>query len=127
MKKYIILLGIMFLLLSCVNRQNIHKTSKIKKFAPKTSGTFVTFFFDNTEKKYERIFISGMFCKWIPNLPKYALTDQDGDGIWEIKLHFPPGKHSYMFVADNRWLYDPNAPYLEHDEFSGKVSVIDVK
>lgn len=37
-----------------------------------------------------------------------ALKDDDGDGIWEIKLKLKPGKHIYKFVIDqNNWIKDP--------------------
>jgi 1,4-alpha-glucan branching enzyme len=40
------------------------------------------------------------------------MTDDDGDGIWEIVKALAPGRYQYKFVIDNgvRWELDPSNP-----------------
>lgn len=37
-----------------------------------------------------------------------AMHDRDGDGVWELSLSLPPGRHLYQFVLDGTaWILDP--------------------
>jgi 1,4-alpha-glucan branching enzyme len=48
-----------------------------------------------------------------------ALKDDNGDGIWEIVLDLPPGRHIYKFVIDqNNWITDPSNMNLDRDDNS---------
>ncbi|MFH1314138.1 MAG: glycogen-binding domain-containing protein [Candidatus Eisenbacteria bacterium] len=40
------------------------------------------------------------------------MSDDDGDGIWEIVMPLAPGRYQYKFVIDNgvRWELDPSNP-----------------
>jgi 1,4-alpha-glucan branching enzyme len=39
------------------------------------------------------------------------MSDNDGDGIWEIKVALPPGRYRYLFLVDeNTWHLDPGNP-----------------
>ncbi len=36
------------------------------------------------------------------------MSDDDGDGVWEISLRLPPGRYLYLFLVDeNQWFTDP--------------------
>ena len=41
-----------------------------------------------------------------------VMTDEDGDGIWEIVVPLKPGRYQYKYVIDwgVRWELDPNNP-----------------
>lgn len=44
------------------------------------------------------------------------MADDDGDGIWEIRIALPPGRYRYLFLVDeDRWQMDPGNP----DEVEG--------
>lgn len=44
------------------------------------------------------------------------MADEDGDGIWEIRVTLPPGTYRYLFLVDeHRWRIDPGNP----DEVDG--------
>ena len=39
------------------------------------------------------------------------MDDADGDGIWEILVELPPGRHRYLFrVDETTWHTDPGNP-----------------
>ena len=39
------------------------------------------------------------------------MEDEDGDGIWEIRVPLPPGRYRYLFLVDeNTWHTDPGNP-----------------
>ena len=50
--------------------------------------------------------VVGSFNAW----EKTALTDEDGDGTWEVNLSLPPGRYEYAFLVDGSWRgQDPDA------------------
>jgi AMP-activated protein kinase-like protein len=50
--------------------------------------------------------VVGSFNAW----EKTALTDEDGDGTWEVTLPLPPGRYEYAFLVDGSWRgQDPDA------------------
>lgn len=45
-----------------------------------------------------------------------ALKDENEDGIWEIVLKLPPGRHIYKFIIDqNDWITDPSNMNIDRD------------
>jgi len=55
-----------------------------------------------------------------------AMTDDDGDGIWEIELDMAPGRYEYKYAVDwgLRWEQDPNNPVGNDDGFGGQNSIL---
>lgn len=54
----------------------------------------------------ESVAVVGSFNAW----EKTALTDEDGDGTWEVILSLPPGRYEYAFLVDGSWRgQDPDA------------------
>lgn len=55
-----------------------------------------------------------------------AMTDEDGDGIWEIVVALQPGRYQYKFAVDwgVRWEQDRNNPLSEDDGYGGSNSVL---
>jgi hypothetical protein len=54
----------------------------------------------------ESVAVIGSFNAW----EKTALTDEDGDGTWEVILPLPPGRYEYAFLVDGSWRgQDPDA------------------
>jgi 1,4-alpha-glucan branching enzyme len=58
-----------------------------------------------------------------------VMTDDDGDGIWEIVLDMKPGRYEYKFSVDwgMRWENDPNNPVGVDDGFGGQNSILILK
>lgn len=53
------------------------------------------------------------------------MTDDDGDGIWEIRITLPPGRYRYLFLIDeNRWQIDPGNPEEVEGGPEGRCSQI---
>jgi hypothetical protein len=47
-----------------------------------------------------------------------------GEGRWQVALDLPAGKHEYMFVVDNTWVSDPEAPLHVDDGFGNQNAVL---
>jgi len=45
------------------------------------------------------------------------MTDEDGDGVWEIVVSLPPGRYQYKYVLDGGvvWELDPNNPDTDYE------------
>ncbi len=76
--------------------------------------------------------LAGEFNNWLGTAnggrldPKIdAMSDPDGDGIWEITLPLPPGRYQYKFLIDQvDWQEDPGNPETTDDGFGGKNSIL---
>ena len=55
-----------------------------------------------------------------------VMTDEDGDGVWEIVIPLKPGRYKYKYALDYgvRWEPDPNNPLTIDDNFGGNNSVL---
>ncbi|MEZ5013801.1 MAG: glycogen-binding domain-containing protein [Chitinophagales bacterium] len=63
--------------------------------------------------------ISGNFNLWAD--PGYTMQ-KTADG-WEIPLHLEPGKYTYKFIVDGKWILDPGNDLMEENEFGTGNSV----
>jgi len=89
------------------------------------SGTEVTFRFRPGMKNVNAVSLAGTFNDW--DAAAHPMTDDEGDGLWEVILHLPPGEHAYQFVVDgDRWFTDKFAPDFEEDLFGGRNALISV-
>ncbi len=85
-------------------------------------GTEVTFRFRPKGPPPNCLAVAGTFNDW--NAAANLLRRGE-DGVWEITLRLPPGRHAYQFVADgDRWLDDPSAEHHEDDGFGGQAAVL---
>lgn len=76
--------------------------------------------------------LAGEFNNWVgtvggnridPNID--AMSDPDGDGIWEITVPLPPGRYQYKFLVDQvDWQEDPGNPETTEDGFGGLNSIL---
>ncbi len=90
----------------------------------KSSLKSVTFKFQPVIGGVQNVYIAGTFNDWIDN--KDRLSDEDGNGIFEITLLLSPGRHEYKFVVDGRYLTDMNADEISGSGRQGDNSVINV-
>lgn len=54
--------------------------------------------------------VAGNFQGWNPGDPAYAMTDADGDGVYEIQVPLSAGAYSFKFVNGNAWGSDESVP-----------------
>lgn len=72
------------------------------------------------------VMVAADWNQWNPET--HPLTDDDGDGIWEIHLRLQRGRdYQYQFVIDgNRWVADPEARVQIDDGFGGINSLLNI-
>ena len=45
------------------------------------------------------------------------MSDDNGDGVWEIVLNLPPGRYQYKFCTDRiSWTRDPSNPNTDFED-----------
>jgi cyclomaltodextrinase len=89
------------------------------------AGTIpVTFLFDVGKGVTADVFLAGTFNGW--DAARDRMTDEDGDGIYEITIPLAPGEYQYKFVKDGQWITDTNAKGFADDGFGGKNSILTV-
>lgn len=53
------------------------------------------------------------------------MSDDDGDGTWQIIVDLPPGRYQYKYRIDEiNWKEDPNNPQRTDDGFGGFNSLL---
>jgi tetratricopeptide (TPR) repeat protein len=70
------------------------------------------------------IAVAGDFNEW-QSLQNICFKNEDGN--WQCLLTLPPGKYSYRFVADGRWIDDPGNPPIRELQKAFFVSEFTVK
>lgn len=69
-----------------------------------------------------RVTLVGDFNGWSEE--GIELADEDGDGVWTIRIDPSPGRYRYRFLVDGEtWLMDPSADAHVDDGFGGVDSV----
>jgi glycosidase len=58
------------------------------------------------------VFVAGEWAGWDPDLS--ALTDGNGEGLYETAISVPVGAWGYKFVVDGEWLVDPSNPEVRY-------------
>lgn len=70
--------------------------------------------------KATTVYLSGSFNNW--SKTGFPMTYENGE--WRIKMNLPPGKQTYKFVVDGKWMIDPANPLWESNEQGTKNSVL---
>ncbi|MBU2541672.1 MAG: AAA family ATPase [Candidatus Omnitrophica bacterium] len=71
------------------------------------------------------VFVVGEFNSWCKdNNFKLKKVDEEN---WCITLPLKKGTYPYKFIADGRWISDPENPLREKDPFGGENSILLVK
>lgn len=86
--------------------------------APTVNGN--TTFRLNGHKNALTVSLAGIFNGWNP---RQTLCAKDGDG-WACRIDLAPGKYSYKFVVDNKFMLDPLNPKTEDDGQGNINSVV---
>lgn len=73
-------------------------------------------------KEATAVFVAGDWNQWDPSAD--AMTDGDGDGVFEAILDLEPGRHEYKFVVDGNWVEDPKAAESAPNPYGSANSVV---
>ena len=64
--------------------------------------------------------LAGSFNDWSSN--SYIMVKKDGK--WTISLYLKPGKYTYKFIVDSKWILDPGNEIYEANEYGTNNSVL---
>ena len=67
-----------------------------------------------------RVILSGSFNGW--STSGYKM--QEWAGSWIIPLYLKPGKYTYKFIVDGKWILDPSNNLWEDNEYGTNNSVL---
>ena len=111
-----------------VKHDSVHNVLKLKAKDGFTGLDILQFTFQNREyhipfklqprKKYlftykpkgkpQQVNLFGQFNSWDRN--SLPMSDENGDGIYEIRIPLDPGRYEYKFFVDRQELIDPKNP-----------------
>lgn len=64
--------------------------------------------------------VAGSFNNWNEN--EYFMSKKDGK--WFFPIYLPPGKHTYKFIVDRKWIIDPNNKLFESNDVGSFNSIL---
>ncbi|MEZ4799628.1 MAG: glycogen-binding domain-containing protein [Flavobacteriales bacterium] len=67
----------------------------------------------------KEVIVTGSFNNWNEQSLKMNRTEVG----WSLPFYLNPGKISYKFLVDGKWIEDPGNPQYEENEFGGKNSI----
>jgi|WetSurMetagenome_2_1015567.scaffolds.fasta_scaffold00571_15 hypothetical protein len=80
--------------------------------------------------KADNVFISGSFNNWSTmNIPmvKEVITDNKTGraqtSVWKADINLKPGRYTYKYIVDGKWISDPGNEKQEEEDGRGRVSV----
>lgn len=68
----------------------------------------------------DEVIVSGNFTGWSYDNNRMV---KKGDR-WVFPIYLKPGKYSYKYIVDGKWILDPNNPAYEENEFGTDNSVL---
>ncbi|MDP4281707.1 MAG: hypothetical protein Q8867_06100 [Bacteroidota bacterium] len=68
----------------------------------------------------KKVVVTGNFSGWSPE--NYQMIIRDNH--WVLPIHLSPGKYTYKFIVDNKWIEDPDNNQWESNEYNTKNSVL---
>jgi hypothetical protein len=74
----------------------------------------------NNHAKAKEVFLSGSFNEWSTRMTPMRRTDLG----WQVTVRLVPGKYTYKYIADGRWINDPENNQREREDVRGMVSVV---
>lgn len=77
--------------------------------------------FTLTMPQAKSVAIAGTFNDWNP---ARGLMRSSGDGVWDITIPLPRGRHQYRFVVNGQWCDDPNAKDFESNPLGSRNAVV---
>ena len=92
--------------------------------APAAGGDVMVSFAYDAGGSVGSCYLAGEHNGW--NATGDAMSDGDGDGVYDCTIPLAPGRYLYKFVVDGSWMQDPTNPEGVEDGFGGQNSVVDV-
>ncbi|MFH1530983.1 MAG: alpha-amylase family glycosyl hydrolase [Pseudomonadota bacterium] len=91
--------------------------------APPECGDVV---FSYTGAVVSEVLVTGEFTGWAESAAAgaHAMSDDDGDGTWEVPVHLEPGSYQYKLIVDGSWITDPSNPSTVDDGQGNTNSLI---
>lgn len=80
----------------------------------------VAIFFLPNNRNARRVFISGTFNDWSTMQTPMQPTDSG----WVAALRLPPGKYSYKYIVDGKWIHDPANRNKQRNEHGTSNSIV---
>ena len=77
-------------------------------------------FFLPGHKEAKHVFLSGSFNSWSTSLTPMQTCDSG----WVVSLKLRPGKYSYKYILDGRWITDPFNKLRENDTYNAYNSIL---
>lgn len=71
-------------------------------------------------KSASSVYLSGSFNNWSET--GFPMNNENGE--WKLKMNLPPGKQTYKFIVDGKWILDPGNILWEQNEHGTKNSVL---
>jgi hypothetical protein len=68
----------------------------------------------------KEVILTGSFCGW----NEHAFKMKKVDDSWTCELHLDPGKYTYKFIVDGKWIKDPANELWEENEFGNGNSLL---
>ncbi|MBN2055669.1 hypothetical protein JW905_12140 [bacterium] len=88
----------------------------------------VGFSYDEGFNPVDEVLVSGSFNGWASAPPDaLAMTDDNGDGVWEVDTELDIGTYLYKFIVDGLWIEDPGNNDRSPDGYGGYNSVVHVE
>ncbi len=76
------------------------------------------------EPNTSNVFLMGTFNSW--DRSSLPITDESGDGIYEIRIPLEPGKYEYKYFVDGEELLDPSNPVSAPNGIGGYNSILNI-
>ena len=67
-----------------------------------------------------KVILAGSFNGWDQDAYEMIIKND----IWVFPLYLSPGKHTYKFIVDGRWIIDPGNPLWENNQYRTGNSVL---
>jgi len=64
--------------------------------------------------------VAGIFNGWNPD--NFTMVKKDGK--WIFPIYLKPGKYTYKFIVDGKWIRDPGNDLWENNEYGNGNSVL---
>jgi len=106
------------------SRQKISKEKEILGLESPVSCDGQNCIFKIKMPKAKEVYLIGSFDEWSRNGRK--MKGPDSNGVFELKVHLPPGRHRFIFVVDGKTVIPPAAQEYENDDLGGVNAVVTV-
>lgn len=80
--------------------------------------------FSLAQPEAQEVYVCGDFNQW--SSESLRMIRQPATGGWVKSLTLEPGRYQYKFLADGKWLHDPDASENIANQYGSLNSVVEV-